>query len=104
MARCLGVPRLACSITGGGVVSPAAGSLRLRRLDGRRCRGVDLLVGPGNDLVVVLDVLLLGTSGCVPGLACNVALGLSSRGGSLIRGGNAVGLELGQTGVCGGRV
>lgn len=63
LARCLSVPRLACSVTGSGVVGPAAGGLRLRRLDRRGCWGVDLLVRPGNNLVVVLDVLLLGAGG-----------------------------------------
>lgn len=63
LARCLGVPGLACSVAGGGIVGPAAGGLWLRRLDRRSSRGVDLLVGPGNDLVVVLNVLLLSAGG-----------------------------------------
>ena len=63
LARCLGVPGLACSVAGGGIVGPAAGGLRLRRLDRCSNRGVDLLVGPGNDLVVVLNVLLLSAGG-----------------------------------------
>jgi hypothetical protein len=69
--------------------------------------GVDLFVGPGNDLVAVLDVLRLSTSRCVPVFASNVALGLDGGSGRLLRSGNAVGLrllKLGKTSVCGSRI
>jgi hypothetical protein len=107
LARCLGVPRLACRVSGGGIVGPAGNGLRLRSLDRCGSRGVDLVIGPGNDLVAVLDVLRLGTSGRIPVLAGNVALGMDGRSGSLLVSGRAIGLrllELGQTGVCGSRV
>jgi hypothetical protein len=107
LAGRLGVPSLAGNVTCGRVVGPA-GSLRLRRNGRGTCGCVDLLVGPGDNLVVFLETLLLSSSACVPALASDVALGLDSGARALFSGGrNTVGLrllELGQTGVSSGGI
>jgi hypothetical protein len=107
LTRRLHVPRLACGVAGGGIVGPAGSGLRLRCLGRCSSWGIDLLVGPRNDLVVVLNVLVLSTSSRVPALACSVALGLCDSSAGLLRSGNAVSLrllELGQASVRGGGV
>lgn len=106
LAGCFCVPSLACSVASGSLISPASSSLRLRSLNRGSCWGVDLLLGSQDDLIVVLDVLLLGASSCVPALARNVALGLGG-GRDGLRSRNTVGLgllKLGQASVRSSRV
>lgn len=108
LTRSLGVPRLTCSVACGGLVGPIGGLLLLRCLRSGSHRVVHLLVGPGDDLVALLQSSFVGTASGVPALGGNISLGLNSRSSAFGRGGSkTVGLgllELGQTSVGGSRV